>query len=240
MLPAAAAAFDYAKLPSDIMKDAQFRAELIRHLSRTTIECIIQIGEHLVEVKNKLQHGQFSDWVQSECRFTLRTAENYIRAAAFAKGKNETVALLPPSVVYKLAAKSAPPAVVEAVLSRMESGAYVDTVSISAALANARHEKREADRKAKQSARRARKSKRALAAEEDRRREEERRRKKWQAEIQSRALSLIDEIGEEHARKVAGVLTGNDGTEVLYRVRQEMLDRDAGQGRREPVKLKGV
>src|SRR5262249_5202495 len=83
---------------------------------------VIEIGRELISIKGQLEHGQFTEWVEIECGFSLRSAENYMRAAAFAVGKSETVSLLRPATAYRLAAKSAPPEVVSAVIRSIEAG----------------------------------------------------------------------------------------------------------------------
>lgn len=227
LIPHPAANFNYTELPAEIVKDAQFRAEQIRQLSRTTIDCILLVGRHLIEVKKKLQHGQFSDWVESECGFTLRTAENYIRAAAFAEGKNETVALLPPATVYKLAAKSTPPELAQAVIERLEGGATVTQSEIDRALGEARYQKREAARKAEQAARRARKSKAAQAREALELAARQRQQQELHRKIRVKAEMLIDEIGDVHARKIVEVLNGGYGIEALHLIGRVLQDRSA-------------
>jgi hypothetical protein len=53
-----------------------------------------------------LGHGQFVQWLESECGFSLRSARNYMRASEFAADKNATIARLPPATLYRLSAKN--------------------------------------------------------------------------------------------------------------------------------------
>jgi hypothetical protein len=62
---------------------------------------IIAIGRALIEVKKILRHGAFGTWVKSNCGFSLRSAQNYMRAARLAD-KNATVALLPLGTSYRM------------------------------------------------------------------------------------------------------------------------------------------
>jgi hypothetical protein len=122
-LPIPALPFDYDALPALLRSELRAEAASIRVQVKMTGLTIIKVGAALIAVKGgKPQHGQFSTWVELECGFKLRTAENYIRFAEFAEGKNETVSLLPPAAVYKLASKSTPPALVQEIMSRVESG----------------------------------------------------------------------------------------------------------------------
>jgi Protein of unknown function (DUF3102) len=69
-----------------------------------TVGDIIAIGGLLLEAKLQFRHGGFLPWVESEFDFSIRTAQNYMRAHKFAT-KNATVAdlQLTPSALYALA-----------------------------------------------------------------------------------------------------------------------------------------
>lgn len=45
---------------------------------RTTLEGVIQIGKRLEEAKQRLGHGNFSDWCKSELGYSQRQAQKYI------------------------------------------------------------------------------------------------------------------------------------------------------------------
>ena len=104
---------------------------------------IIDIGRRLIAAKQALPHGRFSAWVETECGFTHRTAQNYMRVAEFADGKSESVSLLTPSAIYALASKKAPPAVVHRVLQLLESNQVPTECDVLRMLAEAREIKAE-------------------------------------------------------------------------------------------------
>lgn len=56
-------------------------------LGRTAKEIAAEIGEELIKVKQKLAHGEFMPWVEANCIFGQRTAEDY-RKVARAKSQN--------------------------------------------------------------------------------------------------------------------------------------------------------
>jgi hypothetical protein len=114
--------FRYDHFSPEMKKALQETATRIRAQVRTATKAVIEIGRELISIKRQLEHGQFTEWVEIECGFSLRSAENYMRAAAFAIGKSETVSLLRPATAYRLAAKSAPPEVVSAVIRSIEAG----------------------------------------------------------------------------------------------------------------------
>jgi hypothetical protein len=63
----------------------------------------LETGADLLTVKGKLAHGQFGDWVASECGLSNSTAQNYMKAAAAFGSKNPTVGHLPPTTLYGMA-----------------------------------------------------------------------------------------------------------------------------------------
>jgi hypothetical protein len=111
--------FDYSGVCSEEALSLQRAADDIRTVSREAIE---QVGKHLIAVKGILPHGEFSKWASAELNMTVRSAENYMRAAGFLAGKPKSISCLPPSTIYRLAAPSAPADVVAAVVEAATAG----------------------------------------------------------------------------------------------------------------------
>jgi Protein of unknown function (DUF3102) len=229
MLPAPATAFNYDTLPSTTATSLRKQAAKIREGVKATTAAIIEVGRDLIAAKQNLEHNQFCEWVEAECVFSVRSAQNYMRAAEFAEGKNATVAFLQPATVYKLSAKSAPPAVVQEVIERAASGVLVSDRDVSAALDEARHQKREAERKQQQGSRKA-VSKHTLAKREAQRRAYEAEEQKRQERFRVVALSIIDTIGEDHAQFLLDAL-GSNYFEIYEHLRREVSKLDADQPR---------
>ena len=97
-------------------------ATRIRNLSRKASGSIVEIGQGLLSVKAETAHGTFIYWVENDCGLTRRSAQNYMRVAAFVADKSASVALLSPAVLYRLAAKSTPAEIVSAVLRLVDGG----------------------------------------------------------------------------------------------------------------------
>ena len=110
-------------------------ADRIRHALHNNV---IEIGDLLLQAKAQLDHGQFQTWAERELGIRPRSAQNYMNAAAFVKDKNETVALLPPAILYKIAAPSAPKEIVEKVVN----AETIDVSAIETELADYRDRKR--------------------------------------------------------------------------------------------------
>jgi hypothetical protein len=146
-------AFDYGGIPADAVAKLRNIAATIK---RTTADTIIVIGNHLNDAKDHLiDHGSFIAWVEQAVGMNKRTAQDYMAAARFVRGKSATVALLPPKVLYALAAKSTSPQVVTDVLRRIETGEIISEASIKkekrAARTSREQEKKQADRNFKRS-----------------------------------------------------------------------------------------
>jgi DUF3102 family protein len=104
-------------------------AEQVRNHSRSTSKSIIAIGEALRDAKPLLGHGKFGNWVIAECGFTIRTAQNYMRAAELAD-KSERVSLLSPAALHRVAKPSTAPRVVDYVLEQLEQGHVLNEAEI--------------------------------------------------------------------------------------------------------------
>ncbi len=106
---------------------------------RSAQECALrEVGRHLMRAKEALPHGAFTPWLQAELGITDRTARYYMQAAAFVEGKPETIAVLPPTVLYALSAPTAPSEIVQAVVDAAAVGEALDARTISARLSDAR------------------------------------------------------------------------------------------------------
>lgn len=47
-----------------------------------SLELAIEVGEHLSEQKEAMDHGTFTPWIEESLPFSIRTAQNYIKIAA--------------------------------------------------------------------------------------------------------------------------------------------------------------
>jgi hypothetical protein len=95
--------------------------EQVRSHSRSSTKSIIAIGKALLDAKQRLGHGKFVGWVKAECGFTIRAAQNYMRAAELTD-KSEIVSHLNPAAIYRLAKASTPPDVVDRVVELLDAG----------------------------------------------------------------------------------------------------------------------
>jgi hypothetical protein len=214
--------FDYGPLDALAAQMLRDRACRIRKMVNNHVAAVIEAGRDLLDVKEKLEHGQFGEWVQAECGFSLGTAENYMRAAKFVEGKISTVAILQlqPATVYRLAAKSTPTELVDSVIERGSRGEVVSDQQVRDALQDVRHRQREADRKRKPKPL----SKGHLARRERQTREFQEVATRRSAAAYDAALSIIAELGTVKAGFVLHLYdaSGFDNWEMFGELRKQI------------------
>jgi hypothetical protein len=111
--------FDYASLNNPgLAADAQATARRIKDRLQTSY---IDTGNDLLVIKDKLGHGRFGPWLETECIMSVRSAEECMSAARLAT-KYAITAYLPPTTLVALASPSADPGVRKQVLDDIEAG----------------------------------------------------------------------------------------------------------------------
>lgn len=89
---------------------------------RRTAQDIIEIGQKLIDVKERLGHGKFGLWLRLEFEWTDRTARQFMRVAEAFKSENFSDLNFAPSALYLLAAPSTPDEVRREALERAFMG----------------------------------------------------------------------------------------------------------------------
>jgi len=117
--------FRYDRLDSETRVVVEQRTEEIRDLVRRTAQDIYRIGEKLIQVKERLPHGQFGPWLDEEFGWSKRTARRFMHVANHFK--TDTVSDLEASnrALYKLAAPSAPEEAREEAIERSREGEHI-------------------------------------------------------------------------------------------------------------------
>jgi len=201
------ASYDYGALEPAVAADLRAQAERIRGRIRKTTTDIILIGHDLAAAKKHIVgHGDFVRWVEAEVGIEARSAQRYM-AAAQLYDKNDTVSLLPPATVYRLAAKSAPVPVIEAVVAKAAAGEIVPDTAVKEMIADAKYEQQQNEARARREEkhRKLPKRKREQIEREQREREEDDRR---HAERVARAAAtLIEALATKGASLVYATFT---------------------------------
>ena len=150
--------FTYTDLPAPVAAEVEAVTSRIKDRLVRQVEDIIETGRDLLEVKAKLEHGQFESWLTQEFNMTDRTARRFMQAATWAEGKTDMVSDLTPTSIYLLSAKSTPEGVHEQVVERLEKGLPAEPKYVRHVVLEAKLREREAkNRKGKRKARDARK-----------------------------------------------------------------------------------
>jgi hypothetical protein len=190
---------------------AKLKACAVRYLShvRRTTDEIIRTGRDLLECKDALDHGQFVRWIKNDLGIPPRTAQSYMAAARLHEQKRD-VALLPATTLQRLAAKSAPPAIVEAVIAKAVSGEMVSDAEVKDLIAQDRECRRDAEIEAKRRARLAKMPKRKRQEREREKREWEEQRQRNLNNAQQIASILLRRLGRENLTMVYAAFVASD------------------------------
>ena len=103
-------AFDYASLDQTTAEFLLQETKEIKTLMKRTVEGIIETGERLHRVKQRLQHGEFMTWVENEIKCHYSTALHFMRVwETFGEQKEQIADIgINVSVLYLLSAPSMP------------------------------------------------------------------------------------------------------------------------------------
>jgi hypothetical protein len=134
--------FDYSMIDTEVAANLRRQAQRIRKRISSATQDLIDIGHDLEAAKRQLlNHGEFVKWVESEVGIVRRTAQAYMAIARLADDKGAAIALLPPTTVHRLAAKSAPPDVVSEVVAKAKSGDVLPDRTVSEMISEAKLKK---------------------------------------------------------------------------------------------------
>lgn len=124
--------FDYAGLSAAVAKEAEAAAKRIR--ARLKVHTL-ETGKELLAIKKALGHGKFGKWLDFHFGWKERTAQNYMNSATAFSSTPQVIDTLPPSTVYKLAAKSTPDAIRQSVIDEIKRGEKPDPKQIEKKIA---------------------------------------------------------------------------------------------------------
>ncbi|MBY3025446.1 DUF3102 domain-containing protein [Rhizobium leguminosarum] len=130
-------AFDYSGVSAAVAKEAEAIAMRIRDRHRGYT---IETGKELLVIKKKLGHGKFGKWLEFHFGWKERTAQNYMNSATAFGSTPQVIDVLPPSTVYKLAAKSTPDALRQSVIDEIKRGEKPDPKQIEKKIAAIKNE----------------------------------------------------------------------------------------------------
>ncbi len=120
--------FDYSSLDEKTCEFLQQQTVEIRCLIKRTVEDIFEIGQKLIEVKKRLGHGRFGNWLASEFDWTERTGQKFMNVAKRFKSEYCSELEIAPSALYLLAATSTPEPARQEALVRAGAGEKISWV----------------------------------------------------------------------------------------------------------------
>jgi len=113
--------FNYASLDAETSQFVQQQTGEIRVLMKRTAQGIVEIGQKLISVKEKLGHGRFGDWLEAEFDWGKSTANRFMNVALNFPNL-EKLENFAPSALYLLSEASTPVGVREEAIARAEAG----------------------------------------------------------------------------------------------------------------------
>ena len=123
--------FDYASLDAITAEFVQQQTSQIRILMRRTAQDIVEIGQRLVSIKEKLGHGYFLEWLVTEFDGHRDTANKFMQVAKeFGNLEMSKISTFEISALYKLATPSTPQAARDEAIARAAAG---ESITYSAA-----------------------------------------------------------------------------------------------------------
>jgi len=115
--------YDYSRIPEQDRETVRAAAVEIKTHLRTTVEEMIHVGQALIEVRDRIPHGQWLPWLADEFALGERSASDFMNVARrFGGADAANYAQLPGSALRLLAAPSTPDAAIEEVQRRIETG----------------------------------------------------------------------------------------------------------------------
>ncbi len=138
--------FDYATLDTETRLVVQQRSDEIKERLRDSAQAAWEIGQRLVEVRDRLGYGRLYSWLQVEFEWSPRTAYNYISVfETFESCATFSQVEIATSALYLLASPSTPEEARSEALERAKLG---ETITRSKAKAIASKHKKSAKPKA--------------------------------------------------------------------------------------------
>jgi hypothetical protein len=130
--------YDYNRLPEEERAAVQRAARIIKPLLRRTAEDIFVIGDELGQVKARLPHGRYTEWLGMELGLSERMAQHFVNVRGRLGPKSEKFSVLPPSTLYLLAAPSTPDEAIAEVEAQLEREGSVSVSAVQRVIAAAK------------------------------------------------------------------------------------------------------
>ncbi len=118
--------YNYTMLEPEIKIVVQQRTSEIKSLIHRSAQDIFDIGQKLIEVKEKLGHGRFVTWLNTEFNWSKSTAQRFMQVARQFKRGNFTDLNIASSALYLLASSNTSVAARQEALERATQGEIIN------------------------------------------------------------------------------------------------------------------
>jgi hypothetical protein len=112
----ASGGFAYASVRSDIANQMRTAAHCIQQLHRAAA---VDIGRELIAIKERIEHGNFVEWIEHECQMPIRTAQRAMKAAEMVE-RNDKLSYLLADGLLTLSSRAAKP-IAEKIIGRIDA-----------------------------------------------------------------------------------------------------------------------
>ena len=126
--------FDYGELRGPDIKRCESAVERIDKLQRRMACDVIAIGGELLAVKERLEHGQFGNWIKHYFGWSHMTAHRMMQVAEVLGDKFNNLLSIDTSALYLLASDKCPDELREDMLARAEKGERITHATVRSEL----------------------------------------------------------------------------------------------------------
>lgn len=126
MIVKQAKGFDYNRVEKPVRAYLRKQATTGHSILKRTAQGVWEMGQLLAEVKERLPHGEFIDWIEEELGITRQSVHNFITVYQqfpdLPKMSNGFAAVAAPTVLYALAAPTLDPEIRDAAFTALANG----------------------------------------------------------------------------------------------------------------------
>ena len=127
--------YAYAGLDEATVSRIKGAVTRIRNNLANATQSVIEVGYDLIDVKERLSHGEFGTWIDAEFGMSMRTAQNFMSAVRMIGSFGmapEIVQAIPQKLLYQLASPKVPGEIVIDVIEQIEQGKKPDVLAVLA------------------------------------------------------------------------------------------------------------
>ena len=130
--------YDYERIPEQ-HRDAVMRAAIsIKPRLKRAAGDLFVIGRELRDIKSRLPHGEYTNWLDLEFGLSERMAQRFMNVHDRLGAKSDKLSVLPPSTLYLLAAPSTPDEAIQSIEGQLGRGQRLTVRYVQDAISDAK------------------------------------------------------------------------------------------------------